>query len=145
MEIEHVASSEAMKKYSNEELISFLYDALQEFGDPKEDIERCLQYATKEIPSFGGEVIVAHDGEEIAGAVIINNTGMKGYIPEHILVYIAVGKNHRGKGLGKDLMEKAAEVTSGDIALHVEEDNPAVHLYKKVGYENPYLEMRLKK
>ena len=145
MEVEHVASCGKLEKFSEEEIVSFLHVALQEFGDPKEDIRRCLHYATKEIPSFGGEVIVASENGEIAGAVIINNTGMKGYIPEHILVYIAVGKDYRGRGLGEDLMQKAKEVTTGDIALHVEKDNPAVHLYKKVGYENPYLEMRLKK
>lgn len=133
------------KDFSEDQVITFLYQALEEFGDPKEDIERCLHYAIEKFPSFGGSVIVAEEGGEIAGAVIINNTGMKGYIPEHILVYIAVGKNHRGKGLGKKLMDKAADITEGEIALHVEPDNPAVHLYEKMGYENKYLEMRLKK
>ena len=34
-------------------------------------------------------------------------------------------------------------MTSTDIALHVEKDNPAVFLYEKLGFENKYLEMRL--
>ena len=70
---------------------------------------------------------------------------MSGYIPENILVYIAVNKNQRGKGVGKQIMQKAIANTDGDIALHVEKDNPAKFLYEKMGFTNPYLEMRLKK
>jgi ribosomal protein S18 acetylase RimI-like enzyme len=68
---------------------------------------------------------------------------MKDYIPENILVYIAVDNSQRGKGYGKNLMQKAIDYTSGSIALHVEPDNPAFHLYKKLGFTNKYLEMRL--
>ncbi|MFT5981308.1 MAG: ribosomal-protein-alanine N-acetyltransferase [Flavobacteriales bacterium] len=75
----------------------------------------------------------------------MNQTGMGGYIPENILVYIATHKDHRGTGLGKKLMSKAIEISEGDIALHVEANNPAQHLYSKLGFTNPYLEMRLKK
>jgi GNAT superfamily N-acetyltransferase len=37
----------------------------------------------------------------------MNKTGMEGYIPENILVYIAVDRKFRGKGYGKELMIKA--------------------------------------
>ncbi len=70
---------------------------------------------------------------------------MKGYIPENILVYIATDKNQRGRGLGKQLIDAVIEQTQGDIALHVEKDNPAKFLYEKVGFINPYLEMRYKR
>jgi ribosomal protein S18 acetylase RimI-like enzyme len=79
------------------------------------------------------------------GAAIINKTGMKGYIPENILVYIATHKDQRGKGIGKQIMKTIIENTDGDIALHVEHENPALHLYKKLGFTNKYLEMRLTK
>ena len=75
---------------------------------------------------------------------MINNTGMSGYIPEHILVFIAVHRDFRGKGVGKKLMNKIIERCPGDIALHVEYDNPAVHLYKKMGFKSKYAEMRFK-
>jgi len=42
-------------------------------------------------------------------------------------------------------MKKAIEHAEGDIALHVEANNPAKKLYEKPGFTNPYLEMRLKK
>jgi [ribosomal protein S18]-alanine N-acetyltransferase len=40
---------------------------------------------------------VSEDNEQITGAVIINKTGMAGYIPENILVYIAVHKDYQRK------------------------------------------------
>jgi ribosomal protein S18 acetylase RimI-like enzyme len=40
-------------------------------------------------------------------------------------VYIAVDNSHRGKGYGKQLMEKPYPLLKGNIALHVEPDNPA--------------------
>lgn len=119
----------------------FLFEHLEEYGDEIEDIANCLKYAQNR----GGAVIIASLDKEIFGAVVLNETGMKGYIPENILVYIAVSGKARGKGIGKKLMEKAIEITEGDIALHVEKDNPARFLYEKVGFTNPYLEMRYKR
>ncbi|MBE0650755.1 MAG: GNAT family N-acetyltransferase [Bacteroidales bacterium] len=127
------------------EIINFLFQNLEQYGDPKDDIEKAVQYALKETPSFGGFVLVSYEGEEISGAVVINETGMKDYIPENILVYIATHKNMRGKGLGKHLMNQAIELTKGNIALHVEPENPARFLYQKVGFTSKYIEMRLKK
>ena len=42
-------------------------------------------------------------------------------------------------------MKEIIAHTKGDIALHVEANNPAKFLYEKLGFTNPYLEMRLKK
>ena len=126
-------------------IVDFLFDNLEQYGDSKIDIRRAIDYALKEIGSFGGRVLVLKEENQIQGAVVVNQTGMSGYIPENILVYIATDKNSRGKGLGKILMAKTIDITQGDIALHVEADNPAKHLYEKMGFTNPYLEMRLKK
>jgi len=128
-----------------ENLIDFLFDNLQEYGDPKSDIEKAVSYALKETTSFGGFVLVSYLENEISGAVVVNQTGMKDYIPENILVYIATDKNHRGKGIGKELMLKTIDLATGNIALHVEPENPAKYLYEKVGFSSKYLEMRLTK
>jgi ribosomal protein S18 acetylase RimI-like enzyme len=128
-----------------EAVVDFLFDHLEDFGDPEEHIEQAVKYAVMDAPSFGGFVLVTYSGSEIAGAVVVNKTGMKGYIPENILVYIAVNKNHRGKGIGEDLMKKSVAKAEGSVALHVEPDNPAVKLYEKIGFTNKYLEMRYSK
>ena len=91
----------------------------------------------------GGFILLAIEDLQIVGVAVINHTGMSGYIPENILVYIAVHKDMRGKGIGRTLMENAIKATKGCIALHVEPDNPAVHLYRHLGFTNKYLEMRL--
>lgn len=127
------------------EIINFLFEHLQEFGDEKKDIEKAIDYSLKEFISFGGFVMLIVEENKILGATVINKTGMGGYIPENILVYIATHKDYRGKGLGKMLMQKAIDYSEGDIALHVEATNPAKKLYEKLGFTNPYLEMRLKK
>lgn len=129
------------KIYSNQVIAEFLYTHLEEYGDKVEDILKCIAYAMN--PQKGGNIILGTDNNTIVGAVILNNTGMKGFIPENILVYIAVDNSKRGKGYGKSLMQKAIAVVDGDIALHVEPDNPAKKLYEKLGFTNKYLEMRL--
>ncbi len=128
-----------------ESMIDFLFDNLQEYGDPKSDIENAVNYALKEIPSFGGFIVMSFLENEISGVVVVNQTGMKDYIPENILVYIATHKDHRGEGIGKMLMKKTIDLAEGSIALHVEPENPARFLYEKVGFSSKYIEMRLKK
>ncbi|PWD98178.1 GNAT family N-acetyltransferase [Marinilabilia rubra] len=126
------------------EIIDFLYTHLDQFGDPREDISKAIDYSLKISDSFGGFVLQLKDDNQTVGAVVINKTGMDGYIPGNILVYIAIHSDYRGKGLGKELMEKSLSEAAGDVALHVEPDNPAKLLYEKFGFTNKYLEMRYK-
>ena len=126
-------------------IIDFLFENLQKYRDPKSDIAKAVDYALKETTSFGGFILVSYLENEISGVVVVNYTGMKGYIPENILVYIATHKNHRGKGIGKELIKKTIDISKGSIALHVEPDNPARFLYEKVGFSSKYIEMRYKK
>ena len=132
-------------EFEKREVIDFLFENLEQYGDPKNHIRKAIDYSTKEFDSFGGFTMLLQEEDKIKGAVVINRTGMNGYIPENILVYIAIDKNSRGEGLGKNLMQKAITHADGDIALHVEANNPARKLYERLGFTNPYLEMRLKK
>ena len=128
--------------HTNDKIAEFLEKHLEQYGDPKEDIMKCLDYVCN---GTGGNVVLAVKGDDIMGAVITNKTGMSGYIPENILVYIAVSAKARGEGLGGKLIENVLKITEGDMALHVEPDNPAKRLYERVGFENKYLEMRYKR
>jgi ribosomal protein S18 acetylase RimI-like enzyme len=135
------ASTGTSEKFPNKTITHFLHKHLEEFGDTEEDIQRCIDYVLN--PDKGGQIIIGTDEDKIVGIVILNNTGMKDYIPENILVYIAIDNSQRGKGYGKKLMEKAISSVEGNIALHVEQNNPAKALYEKLGFTNKYLEMRL--
>jgi ribosomal-protein-alanine N-acetyltransferase len=126
-------------------ILEFLSEHLEQYGDAKPDIQTCIDYALGRAGKPGGIILSAEHKGDLAGVVIINFTGMKGYIPENILVYIATHQGYRGQGIGKALMKMAVGQTEGNIALHVEPDNPARKLYEKLGFTNKYLEMRLNK
>lgn len=127
------------------EVVDFLFKHLEKYGDPIPHIQMAIDYACSGHKGKGGFVVIGRVKGEIVGAVVINQTGMTGYIPENILVYIAVDGSVRGMGIGKQLMDKTIELANGDIALHVEADNPAKKLYERLGFTNKYLEMRFKK
>lgn len=146
MQTIHVYDSEKkLSTQEKDEVVAFLFHHLNQYGDKKEYILKAIDYAMQGFHSFGGSVFVLKKTDEIVGAVVVNKTGMGGYIPENILVYIATHQNYRGEGLGKKLMQYVIENTKGSIALHVEANNPAKRLYEKFGFTNPYLEMRLQK
>lgn len=143
-------SNQEISSIEKEQIIEFLYEHLDEFGDSREDIGKAVNFALRinspSIPiiPLGGMILIGKENGKIVGGVVMNRTGMTGYIPDNILVYIAVHGDHRGKGYGKELMKKAIELTNGDIKLHVEPDNPARFLYEKIGFTSKYLEMRYK-
>ncbi len=135
--------SEPSREEKNK-IVKFLYKHLEQFGDSKSAISKSIDYAFSTEKSKGGFIIVAIDDMEPVGVLIMNKTGMSEYIPENVLVYIAVHKNYRVvKGIGRYLMEKALDISEGDIALHVEYDNKsAIKFYKRIGFSTKYIEMR---
>lgn len=136
-------SIELLNKFTVSEIVSFLHKHLDKYRDNRQDIEKQIQYQLSTEKNKGGYVVIQSIDRKIVGCQIINDTGMEGYIPEHVLVYIQVNKSHRGIGIGKKIINFIKENCDGDIALHVERDNPAVHLYKRLGFKIKYYEMRL--
>ncbi|EKB49012.1 GNAT family N-acetyltransferase [Cecembia lonarensis] len=145
LKIETLSAKDQATYLQKKEIADFLFVHLEKYGDPHQHIMNCLDYALDQAVDKGGFTVAAREEGKIVGAVVMNKTGMSGYIPENILVYIAVDASQRGKGVGKKLMQTAIDLAKGDIALHVEPDNPARKLYEALGFTNKYLEMRLKK
>lgn len=143
--IEQINSATDFKSLSRKDLIEFLFKHLDRFGDSKEAIGKSIDYAFSGQEGKGGFILTGYLNNELVGAVVMNRTGMDGYIPENILVYIAVDAAKRGNGIGKQLMEAAIDRSQGDIALHVEYDNPAKRLYERIGFGSKYAEMRFYK
>lgn len=137
-----------MTPQEKEDTINFLFEHLDQYGDKKEDITNAVNFSLKisdtgsKLIPLGGFILNGIMDGKIVGSVVVNKTGMSGYIPENILVYIATHRDYRGKGIGKQLMNKAFETAEGNVALHVEPDNPARFLYEKVGMTSKYIEMR---
>jgi ribosomal protein S18 acetylase RimI-like enzyme len=119
--------------------IDFLYQNLGRFRDDKDSITKCFDYLTS---NQGGGYCFEYREAELKGLVVLLNTHMSGFLPEHFLVYICVHESAQGQGIGSKLLEKVQEDLPGEICLHVEPDNPALNLYKRKGFTNKYLEMR---
>lgn len=151
MRIDVFTPDNAMDAGQREEVSAFLFEYLDQFGDKKEDIRKAVDYCFRDGTNlkvdhpYGGFVVTGRIDEQMVGAVVVNETGMDGYIPENILVYIATHRQQRGKGLGRKLMNAAIDQARGNIALHVEPENPAGFLYEKLGFTSKYKEMRLVK
>lgn len=130
---------------SREDYVDFLYNHLDQFGDAKSAINKCLDFAFEKNGGLGGFLLAAFEDDKFVGALVMNNTGMSEFVPENILVYVAVHESMRGKGLGKQIVEKAINMADGDVKLHVEYENPAKRLYERVGFKSKYAEMRFDK
>lgn len=127
------------------EIINFLFEHLEEYGDTKQNIKIAIEHSINELTCFGGFTILLTNKKTIIGAAVVNKIGMSDYIPENLLVYIAIHKSFRGKGLGKKLSQKAINYSNEDITLYIEANSPARLVYEKMGFSTPYLEMRLMK
>lgn len=123
------------------QLITFLYQSLEQYRDTESDIKACLDYILT--PHKGGHVFLAEsENKKIEGVVFLANTNMGQFVPEYLLVYIAINPKQRGKGIGRQLLSFVQNYVKAPIALHVEHDNPATHLYERLGFSSKYKEMR---
>ncbi|HNR32386.1 MAG TPA: GNAT family N-acetyltransferase [Candidatus Hydrogenedentes bacterium] len=123
-------------------LARFLHEHLKPYEDPEDAVLEGIEYALSEEPGKGGFVLLAELDGELAGALVMLNTGMRRYVPPNLLLFIAVDAAHRGRGIGARLVRKAQSLVEGDIKLHVEYENPARRLYERLGFSSKYAEMR---
>ena len=81
------------------------------------------------------DVLVAEAGDDVAGYVVLRSTG-----GESELANLAVGRAHRGKGVGRALLaqsvETARERGAGWVFLAVRASNhQAARLYERFGFQ----------
>lgn len=126
----------------HESVVRFFHETMKPYHDSLSDVERALDYALVPEKGQGGFVMLAHRGEELLGALCMLKTGMGGYVPENLLLFVTVSPEARGQGIGGRLIRHCLAETEGDVKLHVELDNPAKRLYERLGFETKYAEMR---
>ncbi|WP_445736469.1 GNAT family N-acetyltransferase [Mariniflexile sp.] len=124
-------------------LTNFLYEHSGDFRDAKSAIRKSLLYANKDIAGLGGFVFVLEHQNEIRGVLVVNKTGMNEYIPENILVYLAVNKSYKEKDVAKKLIDYTVAYCKGDMALYVNKENPALSFFEENGFKSRNIEMRL--
>ena len=133
-------ATELLKHVKEDHLIQFLHDTMKPYEDTKEDIHRALNQALSE--SSRGFVMLMMAKNKLGGALVMLETGMKGFIPEFLLLFVSVDPDLRGLGLGKQLINQSLKECKGDVKLHVEYENPAKRLYERIGFTSKYAEMR---
>ncbi len=134
-----------VKKYTPEEqgsIVRFLLDNLDGYEDEADNIVKALDFAASEGISFGGFTIVASLEDKIIGVLVLNRTGMKSYMPENKLVYIAVHREHRRLGLGKYLLIRAQNITDGVMSVNIKKSDSTRVFFKKVGFSSEVIELR---
>ncbi len=128
---------------TREEVVRLFHETMKPYEDTPTDVGRALDYAFSK--ERGGFLALCRLEDKWAGQLLMLDTGMGGYIPEHILLFVTVSPEMRGKGIGRKLIEHCIDLCPGDVKLHVEYDNPAKRLYERVGFTTDYAEMRFKK
>lgn len=123
-------------------VIHFFHETMKPYHDSLDDVARALDYALVPERGQGGFVMLAHRGELLLGALCMLKTGMGGYIPENLLLFVTVAPESRGQEVGRQLIEHCLAEVGGEVKLHVEYDNPAKRLYERLGFVSSYAEMR---
>ncbi|MCA9726667.1 MAG: GNAT family N-acetyltransferase [Candidatus Eisenbacteria bacterium] len=124
-------------------LVRFFHETMKPYQDEPTDVSRALDYAFSGRVEDGGYLVLAVRSGEIQSGLLMLNTQMGGYVPQNLLLFVATRPELRGQGIGKMVCERAIEECQGDVKLHVEYDNPAKHLYERLGFRTKYAEMRL--
>ena len=138
-----VRNEEELPHWANvDTLASFLHHKMKPYHDTLDDVRRGLEYALSSEDGREGIAVLAGFDGRLLGAVVILQTGMGGYVPANLLLFVGVEDELRNLGIGRRLIERAISLCDGDIKLHVEPDNPAKRLYERIGFTCKYLEMR---
>ncbi len=138
-----VTSNEEFPAWApREQVARFFHETMAPYNDELPDVEKALDYALVPGAGAGGFVMLVGEHEKLLGACCMLRTGMSGYIPEWILLFVSVDPETRGRGIGGALIERCLAEADGDVKLHVDYDNPAKRLYERLGFTSKYAEMR---
>ncbi len=117
-----------------EDLIKITRTWLAPYNDSVEETVDAIEKAIKE----GFLLIAKRNGEE-QGVCVIVHMGFKQFIPTYHIGYIGVKPGNKGRGVASELLQRAIELTDGNLSLHVDLDNKrAKNLYRKMGFDHAY-------
>ena len=143
LNVEVLSAIDTVTTLQKKEIVDFLERYLGAYADPYDDMMNCVEYALSDRPHQGGMVLVGRIKGKVVTCLVMNKTGMSGYMPENILVYIATHEDFRRQGLGSETLKKALVRAKGDISLHLIPGNPAKEAFNKLGFKTVYHEMQL--
>ena len=123
-------------------IAGFFHETMRPWNDALPDVSKGLDHALSTTDDRSGFVLLAAHAEELSGGLAMLDTGLGGFVPKYLLLFVAVRPDLRGQGIGKTLVQQALSMCDGAVKLHVEYDNPAKHLYERLGFSTKYAEMR---
>jgi len=117
-----------------------LFDGYRVFYGQPSDIEAVKPFLIERLTKQDTIIYIAYIDDEAVGFTHLFHSFSSVYMqPLFILNDLFVASNHRKKGIGVALMEKAKELCRNldykGIALQTETTNPAQHLYESLGWE----------
>ncbi len=122
---------------SQPELIAFTRQWLDQYSDSVGETEDAIQNAMDK-----GHILLAKRHGVYEGICVIVHMGFQRFIPTYHIAYIGTMKSSKGRGVGSELIQKAIELTEGNVSLHVDLDNrSAKKFYEKYGFEHVYNRM----
>ena len=124
-------ASTFFEKYSNDDNTDY------------SSVSKIIQAAIKQIPSFGGFIMLAYEGLDIVGGVVVNKTGMYANLPTNVLVYFTLKDFTTYKEIAEDLLKRAIDHSQGEISVFWTPDNPMFNFLKDRGFVENTTELRL--
>ena len=122
-------------------LVNFIHRSSEE--EDRGVIREAIDYALKNKPSFGGFIFVCWQERRPIACVLVNKTGMSGFLPSHLLVYASLDKEFHGQPeILDDLVRKTTRRCKGEVALHLKPDSPSLPLFQALGFQEHYVELR---
>jgi GNAT superfamily N-acetyltransferase len=104
---------------------------------------KAVDYALSLNGNQGGFILMARDEGELKGVLVINRTGHEFYLPENLLVYLVTTPESDKKDIAAKLLQKATQLAKGNIAVHLDKNNPDTTLFELLGFREKCVEYQL--
>jgi len=149
IQLEIVTVIDTPSHLEKEEIAAFVFNNQKDLKESKESVFRCIEFAFGQFKHSGGFVVLARDTQKmnnpIVGCAVVNQTTMRGYISENILVYLTVHADYCDRGINKSILEQTLHFAKGsiDVLVHLNDENK--ELLSEYGFTHNYHLYRLKR
>lgn len=105
-----------------------------------------VDYALKNKPSFGGYIFTCWENNRLIAAVLVNKTGMSGPTPSCQMMYACLDKQYEDEPeILQRLVKKAIRQAKGEIGLRLRPNHPALSIFRSLGFQEEYVDLRFGK
>jgi len=115
----------SMNYFKKTALVDFLCAVNDIPASQRERVVQSVDYALKETISFGGFIVTLEKLNKFVGAVVVNKSGMGGFLPDNLVVLSGVAPIKSQEEIIALLLKEADMYAMGNIAIvsQMEETN----------------------